>query len=67
MGVVEAACDLNVFNHLLCMGEHQVQQCFTSGQSVQYLNQKLIIDGLQESSASLVACYIVFSSRYPDD
>jgi len=37
-GVIAAqvASDTNIFNNLLCIGEDQVQQCFTSGQSVQY-------------------------------
>lgn len=52
VAAAKAASDLNLFN--------QVQQHYTSGQSVQYLNQKFIINGLRESPGLLVACCIVF-------
>ena len=41
------------FNNLLCIGQHQVQQQFTSSQPVQYLNQKVIINGFQEPPGPL--------------
>lgn len=53
------ASDLNYFNYLLCTDEHQVQQCFTSGQLVQYFEQKANVKGLQESPGSLAAhCFL---------
>ena len=55
----QAASYLNIFNNLLHVGEHQVQQCFTSIRSVQYLNQKVIINGLQESPGLLTAGRVV--------
>jgi len=57
----QVAFDLNLFNNLFCVGEHQVQQHFISGGCVQYLNQQVVINGLQESPGSLPAC-CVFSS-----
>jgi len=54
--------NLNLFNDLICIGEHQVQQCFTSGRSVQYLNQKAIVSGHQESPGLLVAHHVAFPS-----
>jgi len=52
VAAAQAASDLNVINDL-CTGEHQDQQCVTSSRSVQYLNQKIIVDGLQESPGPL--------------
>ena len=60
----QAASNLNTFNDLLCIGEPQVQQCFTSGQSVQYLNQKVIINGFQEPPGSLAAHCVVFPTDW---
>jgi len=56
----QAASNLNAFNNHLHVGEHQVQQHFTAGQPAQYLNQEVVVNGLQESPGSLSACHIVF-------
>ena len=56
----QAASDLNFFYDLFCVSEHQVQQCFTSGESVQYLNQKVAINGLQECPGLCAAVIVVF-------
>jgi len=56
----QAASNLDAFNDFLCIDEHQIQQCFTSGQSVQYLNQKVVVSELQGSPRSLAAHHIVF-------
>lgn len=42
----QTASNLNIFNNILHAGEHYIQQCFTSGSSVQYLKQKVTIKGL---------------------
>jgi len=58
VAATQAASNLNVLgfsNDLLCIGEHQVLRLFTSGQSVRYLNQKLIVIGPQELLGSLRA------------
>jgi len=41
----QAASNLNAFNDILHNGKQHVQQHFTSGHSVQYLNQKIIVNG----------------------
>lgn len=56
----QTSSSLNAFKNLLCTGENQVQQHFTSGQSAQHLNQEVIVNGLQKSPGSLAACHVVF-------
>ena len=60
VAATQTASNLNPFNHLLHFHEHQVQQCLPSGQSVQYLNKKVVIKGLQESPGVFAACCIAF-------
>jgi len=55
----QAASDLNAFKSLLCIAE---QQRFASGGPVQYLNQKVIINGLWETPELLAACHVVFQA-----
>ena len=45
----QAASDLNLSNALLLISEHQVQQGFTSGLSIYYLDQEVVPNRLQES------------------
>lgn len=45
--VAQAASNLYLFNNRLCVGEHQMQKHFTFSRSVQYLNQKVVINGLR--------------------
>jgi len=62
VAATQAASNLDVFNDLFHTGEHQVQQPFTSGWSVQYLNQKVIMNALQDSPGSLAAHHTVLSA-----
>ena len=57
VAAAQAAFNQNLFYDLLRVGEHQVQQCFTS---VRYLNHKVLIKGLQDSSGLLAVHYVVF-------
>ena len=56
----QAASSLNLLNDLFHIGEHQVQQCFNSGGSVQYLKQEVVINGIQEFPGLLAAHCVVF-------
>ena len=42
----QTASNLNPFNALLCISEHQVQQGFTSGWSIYYLDQEVVLNRL---------------------
>jgi len=44
----QAASNLNVSNAFLFISEHQVQQGFTSGRSIYYLDQEVVLNRLQE-------------------
>lgn len=58
IAVAQAVSSLNIFNDLMCICEHHVQQHIISGQSAQYLNQKVITNGLQETLGSLEAHHV---------
>lgn len=55
VAAAQAASDINVFNDLFHTGECQLQQCFISGQAVQYPNLKVIIGEIQDSPGSFAA------------
>ena len=45
----QAASNLNLSNALLCIAEPWVPQGFTSGWSIYYLDQEVVLNSLQES------------------
>ena len=60
----QAASDLNPSNDLFHTVEDQLQKRFLSGTSVQYLNQKVVVSGQQESLGLLAGHDPIFPSRY---
>ena len=60
VAAAQAASNVDAFDDLFRISEQQVQLHFTSSQSVQNLNQKVIINGFQEPPGSLAARSVVF-------
>lgn len=56
----QAVSSLNPYSDLSCVAEHHIQQCFTSGGSVQHVNQQVVSNGLQESPGLLAGHHVVF-------
>ena len=60
VAAAEAASNVDIFDDLFHTGEQQVQQRFTSGWSVHYLDQKVVNNGFQKPSGPLAAHCVVF-------
>ena len=53
----QAASILNLSTAVLCISEQQVQYGFTSGWSIYYLDQEVVLNRLQESRGLPPSCH----------
>ena len=60
VAAAQAASNVDIFDDLFHTDEQQVQQRLTSGWSVHYLDQKVVISGFHEPSGPLAARCVVF-------
>jgi len=65
VAAAQAASNVDIFDDLFHIGEQLVQQRFTSGWSVHYLDQKVVINGFHEPSGPLAAHHVVFPTDVP--